>query len=193
MGKPLHNTLTIGIVLCDRDGNILKQEEKQPVCPGSNHSPKVCTDECLSRHCPLHPNSVCVADPCNNCSISFVNFDNKEVNCEESFRMVTPPITVSTKCEVVREHHLALDYPANLYIPHCDLNGQFLPQQCFTSEDGVEKCWCVNEAGVQLGAEIFLKGTLTCETVVLKKIKVALGFSYNSSALNSLASEDIER
>ncbi|XP_013780700.1 uncharacterized protein LOC106465053 isoform X2 [Limulus polyphemus] len=193
MGKPLHHTLTIGIVLCDVDGNILKREEKQPVCPGSDHSPKVCTDECLSHQCPLHPNSVCVADPCNNCSTSFINQDDEEVNCEDSSQIVTPPIPVSTKCEVVRERHLQLGYPANSYIPHCDLNGQFLPQQCFTSEDGVENCWCVNEAGVRLGAEIFLKGTQTCETVILKKIKVVLGFSYNSSALSRSASEDIKR
>ncbi|XP_022255568.1 uncharacterized protein LOC111088812 [Limulus polyphemus] len=82
-GNPLHNTLTRGLVTCDAKGRILERQEIDPVCPGYDNKPRVCTDECVTAYCPQHPDAVCVADPCRDCATTFVNQAGEKVLCED--------------------------------------------------------------------------------------------------------------
>lgn len=40
------------------------------VCPRGVR-PRVCHLECLRTSCQAHPDAVCVADPCNDCRVTF--------------------------------------------------------------------------------------------------------------------------
>lgn len=82
-GNPLHETLTRGDVKCTTDGQIIKRKSIGSICSDENKVPQVCKTECIKAICPQHPNAICIADPCNECSVIFVNKnDGEKVNCE---------------------------------------------------------------------------------------------------------------
>ncbi|ROT64288.1 hypothetical protein C7M84_017796 [Penaeus vannamei] len=69
-GRPIHETLTRGHVRCGPNGQILEQVSVGFVCPRGARA-RVCRSECLRASCHSHPDAVCVADPCNDCRVSF--------------------------------------------------------------------------------------------------------------------------
>ncbi|XP_018495500.1 uncharacterized protein LOC100903276 [Galendromus occidentalis] len=79
-GVPIDSTLTKGSVACDVNGNITKREAVGDVCPKGVEA-RVCRDECVSAVCHSHPFAMCVADPCNNCEIHFVDALGDKVDC----------------------------------------------------------------------------------------------------------------
>lgn len=81
-GVPRDSTLTRGHVRCDVNGSILHREETGPVCRDPNVTPRVCRSECRQAQCFQHPNAMCVADPCDNCTVHFFNQDGDEVSCQ---------------------------------------------------------------------------------------------------------------
>ncbi|XP_043224017.1 uncharacterized protein LOC122382571 isoform X1 [Amphibalanus amphitrite] len=80
-GRPVHSSLTRGLVRCGEDGSLLERQSLSPVCP-AGVTPKVCRHECLRAACPGHEDAVCVADPCNNCQTTFYSVTGREVQCE---------------------------------------------------------------------------------------------------------------
>ncbi|OQR74224.1 hypothetical protein BIW11_09215 [Tropilaelaps mercedesae] len=80
-GVPIDATLTKGHVACDVNGTITKKESFGDVCP-KGQTAKVCRDECSSSICFGHPDAMCVADPCNECAIHFVDAAGDKVDCE---------------------------------------------------------------------------------------------------------------
>ncbi|XP_042879578.1 uncharacterized protein LOC122258000 [Penaeus japonicus] len=80
-GRPIHETLTRGHVRCGPNGQILEQVSVGFVCPRGARS-KVCRSECLRASCHSHPDAVCVADPCNDCRVSFYSASGEKVHCE---------------------------------------------------------------------------------------------------------------
>ncbi|KAB7506063.1 Kunitz-type serine protease inhibitor bitisilin-3, partial [Armadillidium nasatum] len=81
-GRPMHETLTRGHVRCGPNGQILEQMSIGYVCP-KGIQPMVCTDECEHAVCSTHPDSVCIADPCNQCQVSFYSANGEQINCED--------------------------------------------------------------------------------------------------------------
>ncbi|KAK7082228.1 hypothetical protein SK128_021740, partial [Halocaridina rubra] len=79
-GRPLHETLTRGHVKCGPNGQILEQVSIGSVCDRGVR-PRVCKDECLRATCHSHPDAVCVADPCNDCRITFYSATGEKVHC----------------------------------------------------------------------------------------------------------------
>ncbi|KAK4325646.1 hypothetical protein Pmani_003739 [Petrolisthes manimaculis] len=80
-GRPLHHTLTRGHVHCGSNGQILEQVSVGFVCPRGVRG-QVCHGECLRASCPAHPDAVCVADPCNECRVTFYSASGEKVHCE---------------------------------------------------------------------------------------------------------------
>lgn len=72
-GRPIDQSLTRGSVRCSPNGTILEQRALGPVCADASIEARVCRDECLHARCPAHPDAVCVADPCDQCRVSFVD------------------------------------------------------------------------------------------------------------------------
>ncbi|XP_037073355.1 uncharacterized protein LOC119094399 [Pollicipes pollicipes] len=92
-GAPLHRTITRGLIRCDRQGNVVERQALSPVCD-SEVAPRVCRHECLRAACPGHTDAVCVADPCNNCHVTFFSVTGREVQCD---RPCSQPV-VSGQC-----------------------------------------------------------------------------------------------
>ncbi|XP_067130970.1 uncharacterized protein [Centruroides vittatus] len=92
-GNPLHETLTRGDVKCTTDGQIIKRRSVGPICPDANQVPHVCKNECMKATCTAHPDAICIADPCDECSVIFVNADGEKVNCEAK---CSQPLLVGT-------------------------------------------------------------------------------------------------
>ncbi|XP_037795742.1 balbiani ring protein 3-like [Penaeus monodon] len=80
-GRPIHETLTRGHVRCGPNGQILEQVSVGFVCPRGARA-RVCRSECLRASCHSHPDAVCVADPCNDCRVSFYSASGEKVHCE---------------------------------------------------------------------------------------------------------------
>ncbi|XP_066984826.1 uncharacterized protein [Macrobrachium rosenbergii] len=80
-GRPLHETLTRGHVKCGPNGQILEQVSIGFVCQ-QGVRPRVCKDECLRASCHSHPDAVCVADPCNDCRVTFYSGTGEKVHCQ---------------------------------------------------------------------------------------------------------------
>ncbi|XP_071535769.1 uncharacterized protein [Panulirus ornatus] len=80
-GHPIHETLTRGHVRCGPNGQILEQVSVGFVCPRGIR-PRVCKNECLHASCHSHPDAVCVADPCNDCRVTFYSGSGEKVHCE---------------------------------------------------------------------------------------------------------------
>ncbi|UYV78374.1 hypothetical protein LAZ67_16001118 [Cordylochernes scorpioides] len=81
LGNPLHHTLTRGDVICDHNGTVLHRDPIGPVCLDGGQ-PRVCKSECLSATCHLHPDAICVADPCRGCQVTFVNLQGEKLDCQ---------------------------------------------------------------------------------------------------------------
>ncbi|KAM9400606.1 uncharacterized protein ACWYII_030461 isoform 3-T3 [Salvelinus alpinus] len=65
-----------------------------------------------------------------------------------------------TPCEVAR--HAALNGPIGAYVPTCDGNGQYTPEQCWGSTG---YCWCVTSSGQKIQGTETPPGTATnCST-----------------------------
>ncbi|KAM9400605.1 saxiphilin-like isoform 2-T2 [Salvelinus alpinus] len=61
-----------------------------------------------------------------------------------------------TPCEVAR--HAALNGPIGAYVPTCDGNGQYTPEQCWGSTG---HCWCVTSSGQKIPGTETPPGTAT--------------------------------
>lgn len=85
-GQPIHSTLTRGFVRCSLNGVILERQARGPVCTDSAVAHRVCTNECLNAECPSRPDAICLADPCDNCRVTFVDRSSEKVQCEEKCR-----------------------------------------------------------------------------------------------------------
>ncbi|KAK8392409.1 hypothetical protein O3P69_014644 [Scylla paramamosain] len=81
-GRPVHETLTRGHVRCGNNGQLLEQVSVGLVCPHGVR-PRICRSECLHASCQAHPDAVCVADPCNDCRVTFYSPSGEKVHCED--------------------------------------------------------------------------------------------------------------
>jgi hypothetical protein len=83
-GRPIDDSLTRGSVRCSPNGTVLEQRAVGPVCADPAIRPTICTDQCLNARCPFRPDALCVADPCDNCRVSFVDPESNEpVECSD--------------------------------------------------------------------------------------------------------------
>nr|XP_053652019.1 LOW QUALITY PROTEIN: uncharacterized protein LOC128702033 [Cherax quadricarinatus] len=80
-GHPIHETLTRGHVRCGPNGQILEQVSVGFVCARGVRA-RVCKNECRHASCHSHPDAVCVADPCNDCRVTFYSASGEKVHCE---------------------------------------------------------------------------------------------------------------
>ena len=74
-GEPITSTITRGTIhncnfTASRAGMIPEDEQ---VC-ASHLQPKICRNECLQAKCLAHPDAICVANPCDSCSVTFYRF-----------------------------------------------------------------------------------------------------------------------
>uniref|UniRef100_A0A8C7G0X5 Thyroglobulin type-1 domain-containing protein n=1 Tax=Oncorhynchus kisutch TaxID=8019 RepID=A0A8C7G0X5_ONCKI len=53
--------------------------------------------------------------------------------------------SIKTRCELARD--AATHGPIGGFIPTCDYNGQYTPEQCWGSTG---YCWCVNSSGQKI-------------------------------------------
>lgn len=81
-GDAHHDTLTVGFIKCRRNGTIIARQSSAPVCL-NGATPKVCHHECLHSYCPQHPEALCVADPCKNCTVQFIDISGEPVQCQD--------------------------------------------------------------------------------------------------------------
>uniref|UniRef100_T1JEZ8 Uncharacterized protein n=1 Tax=Strigamia maritima TaxID=126957 RepID=T1JEZ8_STRMM len=82
-GQPIHESIGRGDIRCSPEGEVLERDETLDVCPNGRWKPRVCKDECLNAYCEAHPDAVCLADPCNNCKVSFISKKGESLTCEE--------------------------------------------------------------------------------------------------------------
>ena len=81
-GRPIDESFTRGSVRCSPSGTVLEQRALGPVCADPAVQPQVCRHQCLEAKCPHHPDAVCVADPCDNCRVSFIDRETgHKVHC----------------------------------------------------------------------------------------------------------------
>ncbi|KZS10461.1 putative Protein ACP24A4 [Daphnia magna] len=80
-GQPIDDSFTRGSVRCSPNGAVLEQRALGPICPDPSVQPTVCRDQCLHARCPFHPDALCVADPCNNCKVSFIDPQDNPLEC----------------------------------------------------------------------------------------------------------------
>ena len=88
-GRPIDETMTRGSVRCSPSGTILEQRALGPVCSDASVQPMVCRDQCINARCPYHPKAICVADPCDQCRVSFIDTDGNQLQCSD--RCSLPP------------------------------------------------------------------------------------------------------
>ncbi|CAD5121918.1 DgyrCDS10382 [Dimorphilus gyrociliatus] len=84
-GKPVEGTLTKASLKCTADGQIEDRNNFVPVICPDNRKPKICQDDCLKASCaPRRSGVTCLADPCNNCKVSFkTRYSMKNVTCKD--------------------------------------------------------------------------------------------------------------
>ncbi|XP_045033793.1 LOW QUALITY PROTEIN: uncharacterized protein LOC116929499 [Daphnia magna] len=80
-GQPIDDSFTRGSVRCSPNGTVLEQRALGPICPDPSVQPTVCRDQCLHARCPFHPDALCVADPCNNCKVAFIDPQGNQLEC----------------------------------------------------------------------------------------------------------------
>lgn len=76
-GEPHQLTFTRGTVTNCTDVEYQVPIEER-VCLDPNVQPMVCRHECLNAKCLSHSEAICVADPCNSCSVSFHKYVVKQ-------------------------------------------------------------------------------------------------------------------
>ena len=82
-GQPIDDSFTRGSVRCSPNGTVLEQRALGPICADPSVQPAVCRDQCLHARCPFHPDALCVADPCNQCKVSFIDAQGHKVECTD--------------------------------------------------------------------------------------------------------------
>lgn len=80
-GKPVQGTLTKGKLECDENGRIASESDKVAVCADKS-VPAICARSCHEAKCEAAGFKICVADPCNNCKVTFYTMNHKEVQCK---------------------------------------------------------------------------------------------------------------
>lgn len=154
------------------------------------------TTACANRtRCDSDPSAVCTADACD-CRSRFVDYDGNPVDCSAASSTTTTTVTSVrdsstssvplTACQKRRRHVSSIQSSASVP-PQCsDDDGRFLPTQCESkfsvgrNESGVE-CWCVDEAGNRLTADVnrFPRGSRAdCRFVKVGSLLVSLIFEH---------------
>jgi hypothetical protein len=82
-GQPIDDSFTRGSVRCSPNGTVLEQRALGPICPDPSVQPTVCRDECLHARCPFHPDAICVADPCDDCKVAFIDGQGQRLECTD--------------------------------------------------------------------------------------------------------------
>ena len=77
-------------MLCS-SGQLLEQVSVGLVCPHGVR-PRVCRSECLRASCQAHSDAVCVADPCNECRVTFYRWVVN--NTLQHYRVQTVPLVL---------------------------------------------------------------------------------------------------
>lgn len=113
----------------------------------SNPCP-ACTGDPCEKKCPFHIFSRCRVD-CDACAAVWENPSGEKVNCDE----------LSHRCKLMQQEWDILNKKGSrslpsggrrdtdgLYRPECNNDGTFKSKQC---NETLDKCWCVNSAGVR--------------------------------------------
>ncbi|KAJ8300356.1 hypothetical protein KUTeg_021875 [Tegillarca granosa] len=81
-GDFIDGTVRIGHAICNKTE--LAMAGGALTCRNGN-SPKPCLHQCMKSKCPAHPQATCFADPCNNCTVSFKDKQQKPVTCKSMY------------------------------------------------------------------------------------------------------------
>lgn len=111
-GTYIEDTMRIGPAPCNTSDNATLTDSHKPVCL-SGSTPSPCIGACQLKSCHGYPEATCLPDPCNNCSVKFVDSNMNTVKCDNLYG--GPPI--AEKCTNKKPDHHSSDSHIGCYNP----------------------------------------------------------------------------